>query len=114
MTYRVLSEGEPLPLQHHNFLDRTGIDIVWRGGDVIQPFWGNWFDPPFFRIVFKFYVPWRILPFIRWRFGRTVGYLGFKAFGVDSEHYCNWLPPDRVHVGSVAIVCSARMDADDH
>ena len=112
--YRVLSKNEPLPLQNYTFRDKPGIDLVWRGGQVIQPFWGNWFDPPFFKIVFKFYVPWRILPFIRFRFGRTVGYLGFKAWGVDSEHYLNWLPAEHVMVGSVALVCSARLDADDH
>lgn len=112
--YRVLSKGEPLPIQHHNFRTTTGIDVVWRGGDVIRPLDGNWFNPPFPRWVVKCFCPWRILPFIRWRFGSTVGYLGFKAFGVDSEHYENWLPAARVAVGSAALTPSARFDADDH
>lgn len=112
--YRILTGNEPLPAQNYTFRERPGIDIVWRGGHVVQPFWGNWFDPPYFRFVLKFYVPWRILPFIRWRIGSTVGYLGAKAWGVDSEHYLNWLPKDKVRVGSVALVLTARIDADDH
>lgn len=114
MTYRVLSKNEPLPLQNHNFLEQKGVSICFRGGDIVQPWFGNWFDPPYFKYVWHIYVPWRILPFLRWRIGKTVGYLGFKAWGVDSEHYLNWLPADKVRVGSVAVVFSARMDADDH
>lgn len=115
--YRVLSRGESLPLQHYNFRDRPGIDIVWRGGDVIRPLNGKWFDPPYPTWVVAFFCPLRILPLIRWRIGTknpAVGYAGFKAFGVDSEHYENWLPKERVHIGSVALTPSWRFDADDH
>ena len=111
---RVLSKGEPLPLQNYSFREANGIDISWRGGDVLFAFKGNWFDAPFFKYVFWINVPWRILPFIRWRFGKTVGYLGAKAWGVDSEHYLNWISAEHVRVGSVALVLTARFDADDH
>lgn len=115
--YRVLSKNEPLPLSHNSFRDKPGIDIQWRGGDVIRPLNGNWMDPPYPTWVVKFYCPWRILPFIRWRFGTknpTVGYAGFKAFGVDLKAYENWLPKERVRVGSEALTPSWRFDADDH
>lgn len=118
---RVLSRGEPLPLQNHSFRDTPGIDVVWRGGDVLWPLNGAWFGPSekepdakFPTRVLRFWCPWRILPFIRWRFGRTVGYLGFKAWGVDDERYLNWIPAEHVRRGSVALTFSARFDADDH
>jgi hypothetical protein len=113
--YRILhNERHPGPIQNHNFRDTPGIDISWRGGDVIRPLNGKWFDEPEPTRVLRFWCPWRVLPFIRWRIGRTVGYAGFKAFGVDSEHYKDWLPAERVQVGSVALTPSWRWDADDH
>jgi hypothetical protein len=111
---RVLSSNEPLPLQNHTFREVPGIDIAFRGGDVWWPLDGNWFDPPFPRWVIRFICPWRVLPFVRWRLGRTVGYLGFKAWGVDDERYLNWVPAEHVRAGSVALTFSARLDADDH
>jgi hypothetical protein len=112
--YKVL-HNEQDPVQNRTFRPTAGIGLSWRGGDVVQPYGGgNWFDPPFFERVLHVFVPWRILPFINWRIGTTVGYLGFKAWGVDSEHYLNWLPADRVKKGSVALVFSARFDAADH
>jgi hypothetical protein len=117
MTYRVLSKDEPLPLQHHNFRETQGIDIVWRGGDVIRPIGGNWMSEPWPKRVLHFFCPLRVLPLVRWRFGTehpTVGYAGFKAFGVDLEAYKNWMPGEHVHDGSVALTPSWRFDADDH
>ena len=112
--YRVL-HNEQAPVQNNTFRETPGIDICFRGGDIVQPWGGgNWFDAPFFKRVLHIYCPWRILPFIRWRIGSVVGYLGFKAWGVDSEHYLNWLPAEHVKNGSVALVLSARFDADDH
>lgn len=111
---RVLSKNEPLPLQNHTFRETNGIDVSWRGGDLLIAGFGNWFDAPFFKLRVWVNVPFRILPFIRWRFGKTVGYLGAKAWGVDSEHYLNWIDAKHVRVGSVALVISARIDADDH
>src|SRR5512145_1444347 len=113
--YRVLHDGSiPLPIQNHNFRATPGIDIQWRGGNVIRPLDGRWFDEPVPTRIIKFWCPWRILPLIRWRFGTTVGYAGFKPFGVDSEHYKRWLPEQHVCDGSVALTPSWRWDADDH
>lgn len=118
MTYRVLaSAAEQRPLSHHSFRETQGIDIKWRGGDVVRPLNGNWMDPPYPTKVIHFFCRWRILPFIRWRFGKknpTVGYAGFKAFGVDLEAYKNWLPLEHIHEGSEALTPSWRWDADDH
>ena len=112
----VLSSGEPLPLQNYTFRDRPGIDISWRGGDVLWPLDGKWFEPPYPRWVIRFRLRWRILPFIRWNLPwlRSVGYFGFKAYGVDDERYLNWMPAEIVRKGSVALTFSARLDADDH
>jgi hypothetical protein len=111
---RVLSRGEPLPIQNNSFRSATGIDIAWRGGHVHWPIDGKWFEPPYPRWVVRFYCPWRILPFIRWRLGRVVGYLGWKAWGVDDPRYLNWVDSNLVRVGSVALTLSARLDASDH
>jgi len=111
---RVLSRNEPLPLQNNTFREKPGIGIVFRGGHVHQPLNGQWFGPKWPTRVLHFYCPWRILPFINWRIGRTVGYVGFKAYGVDVPKYLNWIPSEHVFEGSVALSISARLDADDH
>jgi hypothetical protein len=112
--FRVLSKGEPLPLQNHTFREERGWDISWRGGQVHWPVDGKWFEAPFPRRVISFWCPLRILPFVRWRFGSTVGYFGFKAYGVDDPRYLNWIAAEHVREGSVALTFSARPDADDH
>jgi len=111
---RALSRGEPLPLQNHSFRERPGIDIVFRGGQVHDPLNGQWFGPKWPTVVISFFCPIRVLPFIRWRFGRLAGYLGFKAYGVDDPRYLNWISKEHVFSGSVALCLSARLDADDH
>ena len=111
---RVLSRGEPLPLQNHTFREKPGIDIAWRGGDVVRPWGGQWFGPQWPSGQVRFRCPWRVLPFIRWNlFGRK-GYAGFKAFGVDREEYVQYMGAALVSVGSVALCPSFRLAAEDH
>ena len=104
----VLSKGEPLPLQHFSFLERNGVHFSLRGGDWIYPWKGNWFDPPYFKHVVHFYCPIRVLPWLTVRLGRFGFYIGWKAFGVDSEHYLKWMPREWVYQGSVAMHPSMR------
>jgi hypothetical protein len=104
----VLSKGEALPLQHYSYLKESGVHFALRGGDVIYPWGGNWFDPPYFKHVVHFFCRWRILPWFTVRVGRYGFYCGFKAFGVDSEHYLNWMPKEWVYDGSVCLHPSMR------
>lgn len=106
--------NEPAPPQQRSFRETPGIDIQWRGGHVVTPINGNWFEAPFPTIVWGWFCPWRILPLVRWRFGKVVGYLGFKAWGVDDPRYLNWIHDVHVRPGSVALTLSARFDAGDH
>jgi hypothetical protein len=60
----------------------------------------------FLAVVFLF-MPGK---FISIRIGHWAMYWGAKGFGVDSEQYKNWLPPESVYEGSQAIMgLSARM-----
>jgi hypothetical protein len=87
----------------------TGVFIELRGGDICHPQGtGEWFKPPYFARVFRAFCRWPICPFISWRFGSHGGYIGAKAYGVDSPAYNNWLPPEEVYDGSQAIMLSIR------
>jgi hypothetical protein len=78
-------------------------------GDVCDPWLDpdGWFKPrlPFFTMRFWTPIP---LPFFAWRAGKWTGYLGFKVYGVDSEHYLGWLKPEDVYKGSQAMCLSFR------
>lgn len=99
----------PEPWQNFPFPKENGIIFSLRGGDVVFPWDGNWFTEPFFKHVLHFYMPIPILPFFCIKIGSWGLYAGFKAFGVDSPAYKNWLPPEEVYDGSVAIQPSIRM-----
>lgn len=92
------------------FLENNGIFIEFRGGDFCHPkgSTGNWFTPPYFTEVIRKYFSKPIIPFISYRIGNKGGYFGAKAYGVDSEAYKNWLPPEEVYDGSYAIMFSIR------
>ena len=93
---------DPLP-------ESDGFYWRWVKGDVCDP-WRDpdgWFAPrlPTFTVRFWSYLP---LPFLAWRVGRWTGYIGFKVYGVDSEHYLGWLGREDVYPGSRAMCLSFR------
>lgn len=91
-----------------------GITFALRWGDVLHPLGqdGNWFKPPYFTRILRFYsyVP---LPWITWNLWGWRGYLGAKIYGADSEAYKNWMPVAEVYAGSQAIQFSARLRISD-
>lgn len=90
-----------------------GITLALRWGDVCHPLGsGDWFKPPYFTRVLRFYcyVP---LPFISWNLGGWRGYLGAKVYGADSESYKNWMNVNDVYAGSQAIQFSGRLSIGD-
>lgn len=92
------------------FRQSFGITLALRGGDICHPLGvGDWFKPPYFKEVFRFWLEWPIAPYITWRVGNCGGYIGAKIYGVDSEAYRNWLPPSEVYVGSLAMMFSIRL-----
>lgn len=94
------------------FRSTSGITLALRWGDVLHPLGkGDWFNPPYFKHILRFYCPLPLLPFISWRFGKVGGYLGAKAYGADSDAYKNWMPPQDVYPGSVALQFSIRLYA---
>ena len=98
---------DPLP-------EPGGRRFIFRlySGDICDPvqIGGNWFTPPYPTRVWRRRVTWAVLPFIAWRwpFTNRAGYIGFKLYGVDSEAYKNWLPPEEVYEGSQAVCLSCR------
>jgi len=97
------------PVTTSPFLEKNGIAFELRGGDICHP-WGSgdWFKPPYFRSVWRAFCRWPVLPWITWRRGNRGGYIGFKAYGADSEAYKNWMDPADVYEGSMALQMSCR------
>ena len=95
-----------------------GITFALRWGDVLHPLGseGNWFKPPYFTRILRFYsyVP---LPFIAWNLWGWMGYAGLKCFGVDAPEYKLWPAmkglEHEVYEGSQAIQFSARLRISD-
>jgi hypothetical protein len=91
-----------------------GITFALRWGDVLHSLGsdGNWFKPPYFTRILRFYsyVP---LPFIAWNLWGWRGYLGAKVYGADAPEYEEWMPHTDVYVGSQAIQFSARLRISD-
>lgn len=87
-----------------------GRKFVFRlySGDVCDPYFGNWFTPPWPKFVLRFRFPF--LPFVAWKwpFMNRLGYIGFKLYGVDADAYKNWLPAEEVYAGSQAVCFSVR------
>ena len=94
--------------------DAFGITFALRGGDVCHPLGrGEWFKPPYFSRVLRFWCPLPVLPWVSWRLWGWRGYVGAKVFGADAAEYCHWLPPGDVYAGSMAIHFSARLSIGD-
>jgi hypothetical protein len=91
-----------------------GVTLALRWGDVLHPLGsdGNWFKPPYFTSILRFYsyIP---LPFISWNLWGWRGYLGAKVYGADSDAYKNWMPAEDVYEGSQAIQFSGRLSISD-
>lgn len=89
-------------------LEGNGLWIEFRGGDVCDPIGGNWFTEPFPKTVIRFSTSLAWLPWISWKVGKKGGYIGFKAYGADSDAYKNWMKPEEVYDGSEALCFSIR------
>jgi hypothetical protein len=95
-----------------------GVTLALRWGDVLHPLGqdGNWFKPPYFTRIWRFYsiVP---LPWITWNLWGHRGYAGCKVFGVDSPAYRLWPAmmgmQHEVYEGSQALMFSARFRISD-
>jgi len=91
------------------FLDSNGLFIEFRGGDFCDPIdGGQWFGPKYPKRILRFFLKYQVLPFISYRIGKRAGYIGAKAYGVDSEAYKNWMPEGSVYKGSQALCFSMR------
>lgn len=91
-----------------------GITFAFRGGDVCHPLGeGDWFKPPYFTKVLRFWCPLPVLPWITWNLWGWRGYLGAKVYGADSPDYCNWMDPFDVYERSQALHFSARLSIKD-
>lgn len=78
-------------------------------GTFCHPVDGSWFDPN--DVPTKVIIEERsFMPFVMWRwpFTSRAGYAGYKLYGVDSEHYKTFLPPEEVYPGSQACHFSIR------
>lgn len=90
-----------------------GITFAFRWGDVCHPLGtGEWFKPPYFSRVLRFYsyIP---LLFVAWNLWGWRGYIGAKAYGADREPYLNWMRAEDVYEGSQAIQFSGRLMIKD-
>jgi len=91
-----------------------GITLALRGGDVLHPLGsGNWFSPPWFQSIWRWFCPITILPWISWNLFGWRGYIGFKAYGADAVEYINFMPAADVSPGSIALMISARLYISD-
>lgn len=91
-----------------------GITLALRGGDVLHPLGkGDWFKPPYFARVLRFWCPLPILPWISWNLWGWRGYAGAKVYGADSWDYLNWMPAGDVYQGSQALQFSVRLRISD-
>jgi len=91
-----------------------GVTFALRWGDVLHPLGdGDWFRPPYFSRVLRFYCPLSMLPFVAWNLWGWRGYLGAKVYGADSPDYKNWMPAEDVYDGSQAIQFSGRLTIGD-
>lgn len=88
----------------------SGFFFELRGGDILHPLGqGDWFRPPYFERIYRAWCSWCILPYLAWRIGNHGGYIGFKAYGADSEAYRYWMPAGDVYAGSQALQISGRL-----
>jgi hypothetical protein len=91
-----------------------GVTFALRWGDVCHPLGsdGNWFKPPYFTRILRFY-SYLPLPWITWNLWGWRGYLGAKIYGADAPEYKFWMNPDDVYEGSLAVQFSGRLKIGD-
>ena len=96
-------------------LEPGGRRLVLRvyRGDVCDPVLGtlfgyHWFEPPFPKYVVRKKVSARPFLIFKWPFLNRCCYMGWKAYGVDSEAYKNWIDPAEVYEGSQALCLTIR------
>ena len=109
--FQLTTSDEPLTSPKR---ERWGITFALRGGDVCHPLGnGNWFEPPYFAKVWRWYCHSAILPWISWNLWGWKGYAGAKIYGADSLAYMNWMAPEDVYNGSLALHFSIRLKIND-
>jgi len=86
---------------------KTGVLFRLCSGDVLDPYLGNWFKEPYFKVIIRFFTE-KKLPYFAWRVGKYGGYMGFQTYGVDSPQYKNFLPDKDVYDGSQAMSLTVR------
>jgi hypothetical protein len=94
---------DPLP-------EENGVVFRLIRGDYLDPFFGDWFKPPYPRIVLRARFEFLPFPFFAWKLGSWSGYLGAKVYGVHHPEYVQSLRlhPDDVYEGSTAFCFSIR------
>lgn len=91
-------------------LEKPGIWFELRGGDYCDPLFDpdGWFGPGLPKLVLRFFCPIPVLPWFAWNLFGKAGYVGAKAYGVDSPNYKPWAGQENVYPGSQALHLSAR------
>lgn len=94
---------DPLP-------EENGVVFRLVRGDYLDPFFGNWFTPPYPKIVLRARFEFLAFPFFAWRWGSWTGYVGAKAYGVNHLAYEDSLRVSRedIYDGSRAFCFSFR------
>lgn len=87
---------------------KNGVLVRFCSGNVLDPYFGNWFKEPYFKVIIRYFTTWR-LPYFSFRLGRFGGYVGFQCYGVDSPQYLNFLPAKDVYDGSLALSLTIRL-----
>lgn len=101
-------EGETNPKR-----STLGCTLAIRWGDVCHPLGtGDWFNPPYFSRVLRFYSHFP-LPWVTWNLWGWRGYCGAKIYGADNEAYKQWMKPEDVYDGSLALHFSIRLTIKD-
>jgi len=103
------TDNEPLTTP---FPSKDGIMVRFVRGDYLDPQWifngGGWFKPPAPRFTLRHFFKWLPIPYIAWRKGTRVGYIGAKIYGVDSPEYYRFVHTREIYNGSQAFCITLR------
>ena len=100
------------------FLLEPGIACDMLGGDVCDPYWlgngGSWLDAksPAPRFTVRFYLPYRLLPWLRIRIGKWLIAAGWKPYQVNSPAYLRFTKPSDNYPESQALCFTVQSKWD--